>query len=385
MYFSLVLLGLCSIIVFVKRSRNLRELKFDQESIERNNLSFPQMKRWSEAGTRNEIPDLSNIEADAVLSGGSSKEINEKINELVLDLENNGGQTRVLLLKDGTYDINDRVRMKSNILLKGESRDGVRCLVNMTSRSAFYMYNIENSGLFRMTIIGTWGRPKYKWSTGNNKENEELPGNDNVSVYFSKLSRDCWIDNVNILDSADFPLHCAGEHITMRNIEVKRVHNKHGGFHGYWVILGRDNLVTRSKATQLRHISIQGDRAEYNVFFNNDLRQEISFHVGDLGNNLIAHNRITLPKGMPNGEGDRPDYRAIMGPWSEIHERSKMVNFLHKNRLLERNHGDEKRMTDDQVYLGPIFDTSRGELQTENFSPSKIMPSGGELYPILDK
>ncbi|KAI0556969.1 Pectin lyase fold/virulence factor [Gracilaria domingensis] len=356
--------------------------KFDQEAIESNAVSFPQMKRWSKAGTRKPIPDLRHVKADVVLNGGSSEDINENINKLKLDLEDNGGNYRVLLLKNGIYDINDRVRMESNIIIKGQSRNGVLCVVNMTSRSAFYVGDIENSGLYRMTIRGVWGRPKYKWNFGTNKKNQELPGNDNISVYFSKLSRDCWIENVRILDSADFPLRCAGEHITMRNVVVNRVHNKHGGSHGYWIILGRDNLITKSKATQLRHISMQGNRAEYNVFFDNDFRQEISFHVGDLGNNLIAHNRITLPKGMPNGRNGRPDYRAIMGPWSKVHEKSKMQNFLHKNTLLERNHGDARRMADDKVYVGPIFNTSKGEQQTRNFPPSELKPIGGTLYPI---
>lgn len=55
-----------------------------------------------------------------------------------------------------------------------------------------------------------------------------------------------------------------GEHNTIRGTEIG----------------GASNLITGCKVTHLRHISMQGERSKYNVVFDNDFRQEVSFHSG---------------------------------------------------------------------------------------------------------
>lgn len=346
---------------------------------------FPQMQKWITAGARGGIPFIDSHTIKETLDGGDS----EAINKAITDAAGNGGGA--VLLKNGIYRIDKTVTMKSNVVLIGESRRGVNAVINMQKGNAFFFGNgVRHSGIYRMTIEGGWGRPQYDWNIGTNA-NFELENNENVSVMF-KNATDSWLDGVDLLNSGDFPLRCNAKHITMRDLNVDGVHNKNGGAHGYFFILNGYNLITQSKITRLRHISLQGDDVEYNVLYDNDLRQEVSYHSGDYGNNLIENNRITLPADMPNGSNG-PGYRAIMGPWSTQHHKSRSDNFNYDNWIHEENRGKPAGiwMSDNEkVYAGPIYDKAVGEQQLDgNFPPMKnasgnlIVPKGKTLYPIV--
>ncbi len=289
------------------------ENKFDPD--------YPQMEKWVTAGVRGGIPFIENQIIKQTLNDGANS---DAINSAINSVSNQGGGA--VLLKNGEYRINRTVRMKSNVSLIGESRNGVKCTIYMNNGNAFLFGNrVEKSGIYKLTIQGSWGTPQYDWNIGTNANNE-LPGNENVSVKF-KDSKDCWLDKVNIINSADFPLRCGAEHTTLRDLKVDGVFNKHGGAHGYFFILEGYNLITGCEITHLRHISLQGYGVRYNVVYDNDFRQEISFHSGDDGDNLIENNRITLPSTMP---GQNPDYFAVMGPWSTQHELSERPNYVYK-------------------------------------------------------
>ena len=336
--------------------------------------AFPQMERWSKAGVDGGIPFIDQLTIVETVDGWDSKAINAAIDAAS---KNGGG---AVLLKNGDYTIDASVNMRSNVSLIGESRGGVKCTITMNSGNAFYFADkVDHSGIYRLTIQGSWGKPTYDWNISDENKNNELPGNTNVSIML-KETTNCWIDGVDIINSADFPLRCNGFHNTFRDLNVDGVHNKQGGAHGYFFILSGDNLITQNKITHLRHISLQGDGVSYNVVYDNDFKQEVSFHSDDDGNNLIVENRITLPADMPNAE---PDYRAIMGPWSSIHSKSKSDNFLYKNNLLQLNHGGSTPMADDKVYAGPIFDNSKGDQQEKNFPAMSIKPKSSTLYPII--
>ncbi|WP_156317048.1 hypothetical protein [Marinagarivorans algicola] len=346
---------------------------------------FPQMQKWITAGARGGIPFIDSHTIKKTLNGGDSDAINKAINDVARD---GGG---AVLLKNGMYRIDKTVTMKSKVVLIGESRRGVNAIINMQKGNAFYFGSgVRHSGIYRMTIEGGWGRPQYDWNIGTNANFEE-PDVENVSVMF-KNATDSWLDGVDLLNSGDFPLRCNAKHITLRDLNVDGVHNKNGGAHGYFFILNGYNLITQSKITRLRHISLQGDDVEYNVLYDNDLRQEVSYHSGDYGNNLIENNRITLPADMPNGSNG-PGYRAIMGPWSTKHHKSLNNNFNYDNWIHEENRGKPPGvwMSDnDKVYAGPIYDKAVGEQQLDNnFPPMKdnngdfIVPKSKTLYPII--
>ncbi len=371
---------------------------FDQNVIDANQSCYPQMQRWSEAGVTGGIPFLNTFDQTTTISSGNSSTINNAINAMSNSLSAN--QKGLIILSNGTYTINSKVRMKSNVSLKGQSRDGVVCTITMTSGHAFEFNSISYAGIYDLTIQGSWGTPYYNWNYSLN-ENDELPNNSNISVKFNSGSNNCWLDRVTILNCARDPLRCNGSHNTLRDLYVKGAHKKSGGAQGYFFIQNRDNLVTGCYVTHLRHISLQGGNVEYNVVYDNDFDQEVSFHTGDNGNNLIENNRITLPYDMPPvapGDADAvtpveartnaPTYFAIMGPWSSQHQNSANPNYIINNQCLQQNHNFGSNTPWSQpgsVYTGPLQLGLSIQERINNFplvSGSCQNPSGSTLYPV---
>lgn len=337
---------------------------------------YVQMQRWTETGVRGGIPFMDELNIVLTLSPTNSAEISEAIENVA----SNGGGT--ILLSNGIYDIKGSVYMKSNVNLLGESRDGVKCIIDMTSGAAFIFEDVSYSGIYRLTIEGSWGTPAFDWNTGVD-ENDELPDNSNVSIRFKTTATDCWLDQVDIINSAEHPLIVGGSHNTIRACHIDGVHKKAGGYQGYFHIGGPDNLVVDNYVTHLRHISIQGDGAGYNVVYKNVFDQELSFHNDDDGNNLIENNKITLPSGMPGVES--PNYFAIMGPWSDQHTISKTPNFIYKNSCLELNNGHNSATpwsVTNIVYYGP-HEVKPLDPHTNFTEYTGGNPSGNTLYPVV--
>lgn len=374
-------------------------VRFDDTLISRNSAKWPQMAKWKTAGVRGGIPFVDNQKIRVQLKSGANS---SQINAAIATAVSKGGGA--VYLENGTYNINATVKMKSNVSLIGQSRHGVKCIINknMKKNNAFeFLSGVKNSGIYRLTIRGGWlnkngeNKPFYDWNIKSDKNNE-LNGNECISVFFNK-SEDCWIDDMDILNSADFPVRSVAKHITLRNLKVDGCFNKHGGCHGYFFLLKGYNLVTKCEITHIRHISIQGngeseiqhDGAEYNVFYDNDLYQEISFHSTDEGNNLIENNRITLPSDMPGKE--LPNYYAIMGPWSSQHHISEHPNFIYKNQCLEKNNGHSNMKpwsNSNIVYYGPWFVkpsdpyTNFTKTRPGQSNSALSLPIGGTLYPV---
>ncbi|MGY3795257.1 T9SS type A sorting domain-containing protein [Aquimarina sp. 433] len=355
---------------------------------------YPQILEWQKAGVRGGIPYLDDIRIFTTLNSDSnSSQINQAINDAAKENELVG-----VLLKNGTYTIDNAVKMKSNVALIGESRNGVRCIINMDSGNGFRFDNVKNAGIYRLTIEGSWGTPKYKWNYSLS-QNDELRNIDNISVKIVR-SEDCWLDKVNIYNSARDPIRVPSNHITLRDLDVKGAHKKAGGAQGYFFIQGAYNLITGCKVTHLRHISLQGGNVEYNVVYDNDFRQEVSFHSGDAGNNLIENNKITLPADMsPVSEDEllpddpreiatnKPVYFAIMGPWSTQHDNSEKPNFIINNSCLQLNHSYGSATPWSQpgiLYKGPLKLGLTINERIQNFPEvsSNLHPSGETLYPI---
>lgn len=339
------------------------------------------MLRWKDAGVRGGIPSIASLNIlDTLHHGDNSDSLNKAIAAVV---KKGGG---AILLLNGDYTIDKTVNMQSKVSLIGESKDGVVCSIVKSTGSAFYFGSrVKRSGLYRMTIQGGWGKPKYDWNIGDNVANNELVDNTSISILLWKAS-DCWVDGVNIFNSGDFPLRNAANatHNTFRDLNVDGVHNKHRGAHGYFFILGKDNLITGCRMTHLRHISIQTSEAEYNVVYDNDFAQEISFHSGDAGNNLIENNQITLPDDMPPKNGG-PGYYAIMGPWSKKHHLSLNPNFLYRNQCLELNQPGSPTPWSDStlVYKGPIRVKTKDPHTNFPQEPTSAAPIGGTFYPVV--
>ncbi|TVZ55388.1 putative secreted protein (Por secretion system target) [Lutibacter sp. Hel_I_33_5] len=343
---------------------------FDQTKLDTN---WPQMDRWSKAGVEGGIPFISSLEKGATVTEFTSAGIQAAIESCPVG--------KYVYLPNGTYNITTRVNMRTGKSLVGESKEGVICTINMSGDKGFDFWNRQNTGISNMTVIGGWGEPKYKWmQNADNDVNNQLPTNDNHSIVIQGGSKNCWIDNVDIINSAKHPLVIKASHVTIRGCNIKGVHNKGGGWNGYFHIGGSDNLIYNNSVTQLRHISSQEPDTKYNVIYKNNFNQEFSFHKDDGGDNLIEQNNITLPADMPNSS---PNYYAIMGPWSTQHPISRKPNFVYKNTCKELNHNGATPWSDDsKIYNGPFEQSPSNPYTNFKDMGTNMVPKGGTLYPV---
>ncbi|APZ47859.1 hypothetical protein BW723_16850 [Polaribacter reichenbachii] len=346
-------------------------ISFDKTKFDSN---WPQMERWSKAGVLNGIPSINNIELGIKVTAFTASGINDAIKKCP--------SGKYVFLPNGSYLIDESIQLKSNVFLIGESVDSVICNITMTDKIAFQFYNINNSGIYNLTIQGAWGNPKYNWNISS-QLNDEMPNNTNISVKFSGTTKNCWLDNVNIYNSALHPLVVNGTHITIRSCKIIGVHKKAGGYQGYFHVGNSDNLIYDNYVTYLRHISCQNPKSKYNVFYKNKFDQEFSFHTNDGGNNLIEQNKITLPKDMPN---KTPNYFALMGPWSVKHKISIKPNYIYKNTIVELNHKNATPWSNNsKIYYGPFEIKPKNPYLNFKAMDSIFIPTGGTLYPVILK
>lgn len=343
------------------------DLKFDPSKFDPN---YPQMRIWMEAGVTNGIPHLEEqLKTVAkVFDEGTTDE------ELKAYFESPEVKYKpvVVLLKNGEYTFSERtVRIYSQATLIGESRDGV--VIHVSGKSGISLYNGKSIGLRNLTLEGKWSDtppdPEEAFSEG-------LPGMGDHRMINMARCENSFVDNVRILNSASHPIWVSGKNNTLRNLDIDGAHCKGGGCQGYFFIDGQRNLITGCKVTRLRHISFQNPSSKENVFYNNDVRQEVSFHTDDGGDNLIENNRITIPRYMKA-------YNAIMGPWSTQHKVGGK-NFIYNNTCEEENNR-KRPWSDSKLYIGPFFVSNKNDRERyDNFVPVKTpLPNGGTLYPVM--
>ncbi len=351
-------------------------------------LPAAKIARWNGAGVIGGIPEL-----PGQFTPSNSVTVTDKTSsgiQSAINTANSQGKTWVFL-PDGEYNLSAQVNMTSGVSLVGESRTGVQVLIKFNTGHGFAMFKDRNCGIYRMTIIGRFPRgdgtfytdPIHKWGCDTCNE---LPAVTNTSINMNNTDN-AWVEDVNIWNSGRFPINISSDsyHNTIRNVDIRGAFNKGGGANGYLFIKGQDNLITRCTVTEIRHISIQTRTSEYNVIYDNDFRQEVSFHAEDAGNNLIEYNRITLPADMP------ARYYAIMGTWSIQHNTSLQDNYLFRNDCIEENHGGTRLYagqfgTGAQVYAGPLdgkkeaIAAGRSYDHSSNFEAKFQAPASGYIY-----
>ncbi|MBK0384425.1 hypothetical protein I5M32_15780 [Pedobacter sp. SD-b] len=330
------------------------------------------MKIWATAGAPSGIPILANLVKGATVTAKTSTAINAAISSCPAG--------KYVYLPNGTYDITEQVKLKSNVYLVGESRDSAVCKINAAFKTgvAFALWNITKSGIYNLTILGGWGTPPQNWNPGNGGVSPR-PDVTSWSVGLKNGTTNCFLDNVKIKDSGTHPLVCNADHNTFRKLYIDGVQNKGGGGEGYFFFMGGYNLITDCFVTHLRHFSLQGSGSEYNVVYKNSIEQEISFHSGDNGNNLIEQNNITLPSDMTD------IYYGIMGPWSIQHTLSNNPNFIYKNNVLEQNHSNHTPWSlSTKIYNGPYVVKPLTEAGIYNNFREMVgkTPIHGTLYAV---
>lgn len=169
------------------------------------------MRQWQTAGVQGGIPFLSSSPIRTTISATNSSGINSAINSAAYA---GGGQ---VVLRNGTYTINQTVKMKSNVRLVGESRNGVTLLITMGSGTGVNFDNISKAGLDNLTIRGDFGVPN------DFVMESSKPSAYNTSVNIDGDTQNCWLDNVTILNSGRHPINISGDHNTVRGSHIERV------------------------------------------------------------------------------------------------------------------------------------------------------------------
>ncbi|HSH09077.1 MAG TPA: hypothetical protein VK995_01725 [Oceanipulchritudo sp.] len=340
---------------------------------------YPQMQEWKKAGVPGGIPFRHDWPVVAVLEPTNSAAINAVLSSVWRNAFKNGGAT--VLLKNGTYTIDQTVMMTPYVQLLGESRDGVELIVTITSDpdpasdaipSAILFESIFRSGIANLTIRGGYGTPRQDRMIFRNEKPEFTVDSINFEGAY-----DCWADDLNIIDSGRHPISSwNARNITIRGCYVDGAWNKGELGRGYFALQGSYFLVVENHVRRLRHFGLQKHYCQYNVVFRNFIEQDINFHDDDLGNNLIEGNRIVLPTTINDTR-----WHAVMGPWSTVqHSISRKDNYVFNNKCIEFNNGGIEVFSDTGlVYVG----ARRYEQDGNPFDSTDNVPVGGTFYPVI--
>lgn len=250
--------------------------------------NYPNIEKWATAGVDGGIPTTTTIKA--TLNPGND-----------IQAAINSGGSGVVYLSNGTYTINSSLLMKDNVVLRGQSKAGVKLSVKMNNGEAVHFKNdVTHAGIENLRLVyEALPNDPVTYRTGFTDGGwcDECFQNDEPNYKASLIRIDGsnnWVDNVEVMKSGSDPVEIYGHHNTFRNSLVDNCYNKGGGGEGYFDLRGDYNLITGSTVRLIRHFSIQNG-AGYNVVINNHLEVDINFHNGDEGYNLIEGNSIIRP------------------------------------------------------------------------------------------
>lgn len=334
---------------------------------------FPQMLVWRDAGVQGGVPYRESCPILKVITATNSTGINAAIAEIATPATSLAGGG--ILLREGSYTIDAKVRMRSDVRLIGERRDGVVLNVAMVTQTspqetavAIDFDHIRNAGLDNLTIRGTHGTPDQ--SVMENVKPEFMVTS--VNLYYAT---NCWLDDLDIIDSGDHPVSSwRSTHVTVRGCTLDGAWNKGDGGRGYFQVQSDRFLIVYNRIRRLRHLALQKQYCEYNVVIRNFLEQDVNFHDDDNGNNLVEGNRSILPATLA------ANWHAMMGPWSVQHTTSRNDNFVFNNKCEERNNGGAISFSDTgQVYVGSRNHEQDGGV----FATSSTVPTAGTFYPVI--
>lgn len=264
---------------------------------------FQFMSEWATAGVIGGVPEIKKVRKKI----GPHDDVQQAVDEVA---RKGGG---VLLLKNGEYIIRSTVNLKTGVIIRGENKDSVLLSVKIHGyhfktgkprQCALLILNGENVGIENLTMKYTDAgfEPLDKdslnglWEKAIFHQKELRDTSLFVEHIWFRNSRNCWVQNCNLLWAGSDPLKISdSEHITCRNNFVDRSYNKNDGGMGYYnLINSRYILITGEHIKRIRHFAIQNN-SKYNVVYNNYMEVDINFHNDDDGYNLIERNTIVIP------------------------------------------------------------------------------------------
>lgn len=362
-------------------------LEFDNT---KNDPNYPFMIEWQNAGVEGGVPNRSSNLTKASISPTNSDGIQQAINNA-----NTQNKPFVILLKKGTYTIDKPIRMRSNIILRGEDKNEVKLNVSIRSNgnrtiTSIAFNNITKAALEDLTFEYMPPQPIMLYDDtnvprntfcGDRCFNNNPEGINNMYVSFVKMdgaTTNCWVENCNFKNSGTDPIEIKANHNTFRNNFVDGAFNRGGGGNAYYDITGDYNLITNERVRRIRHFAIQLG-AKYNVVIGCNLEVDVNFHNRDDGFNLVENNIIkserwrswgAFASGATRFGHDKPGSNNIIFN-NNTSGRGNSVNFSTDQKVFVFDQFMEPRLLRNTPPLGntfyPIILESEANLSTEEF------------------
>ena len=337
---------------------------------------FPAMKHWVKAGVEGGIPTTKR----KIIRVSKIDQIQPAIDKL----SKSGG---VVLLRNGNYNILKTIRLRNNVILRGESKDKVKLYVFLHGIfrkyttdervAAIEMKDVNRVAVENMTI-------KYAAATFEPNDRDSMQAPWSIDVYHQCEMRDstlfvilvninnarnCWVQDCNLLWAGDDPIRIyQSEHITCRRNFIDRCYNKCDGGMGYYSITNSKYvLICNEKVRRIRHLAIQNG-SKYVVVIDNELEIDINFHNGDAGDNLIESNHSVIPvwhSWNPIAIGDKSK-----------HQPPGSGNVLYNNSFTDK-HGKLIHSDAGVVYL------MANEWGAQSVIKSKTLQPPITFYPVI--
>ncbi|WP_077342300.1 hypothetical protein [Pseudocolwellia agarivorans] len=295
----------------------------------KNDPAFSAMQQWKNAGVQGGIPCKESVpQADIVWPTNTIQGILNLVDEPA------DKKPVHILIKSGTYYITEPIKMKTGVVLRGESKTNTKIIVrlkhkferNDRKRFAFIFENVENSGIENLTIKyevkdanGTYQPldrnnytenyttvPGEAWPWINDVKvkasnpNKKNPiADDDLYVgfmLFTGNTKNSWVQDTRLLEAGTDPIaaYPNTRNLTFRHNDIYRCYNKGGEGNCYYDIRGKYILVAKERVRKIRHVAVQKG-ARFNVLYKNNFEVDVNFHDADLGYNLIEGNSIKLP------------------------------------------------------------------------------------------
>jgi formylglycine-generating enzyme required for sulfatase activity len=348
---------------------------------------FPVMREWALAGVEGGIPLRGSLPVKWKLMPG--EDLQNAINTVAAQ---GGG---VIELKQGDHRISNTVQLKSNIVLRGESKE--RTVLQITIKAPFFkkaggspataieVNDAQWVGLEDLTIrygpvhFEPYDKDDFHAAWDRRVFHEEETRDNELfvnSVIFSRSSN-CWVDNCNILCAGAHPLGLSQcRHMTMRDNLVDRAYIKkdsmHGGYYGVW---GSSHcLFYNERVRRIRHFALMLPGCKYNVVYGCDFEVDVNFHDKDDGYNLVEKNRIATPVWH--------SWDAIGIGASGKHRPPGSDNWLYDNEAISKGVPGYNRR-------GPTSEKGKLYRVTDTFGKAVVItsdeapPIGGTLYALI--
>lgn len=348
---------------------------------------FPDMKEWAKAGVEGGIPKRSDLPIKQTIAPG------DNLQQAIDRVAAAGGG--VVLLRKGDYEIRHTIYLRSNVVLRGESKSNTVLKVMM--KKMFFKYAPDRKHLvafevndaqrvgvedltFRYAAVDFEPYDKTDFNAPWDRRVFHEPETRDTTLFVHLLifrrCKNAWVDNCNFLWAGTHPLGIGEcEHMTLRRNFIDRAYVKrdsfHGGYYGCWG--SRYCLFYNETVKRIRHFAIMSKGAAYNVVYDCDFEVDVNFHDQDDGHNLVERCRIATP---------------VWHSWDAIgigavgkHQPPGPANLLFENTVISKGVAGYNRKME-ATKPKTIYQVTTEFGKPNVFVHSETPPQGGTLYAV---